>query len=124
MKSISYRIIVANIDRVAKTKHRIMEAFEVGLPVSEVGRRLLQPLAEPLGVPCGLSVSVGRHEKHADRLVGALNGAHPKEEMTEEYSITHLETYCCLRLGNFEKLNLIFRPLVSISRKLFDGKKK
>ncbi len=66
METISYRIIVANIDRVAKTKHCISEAFEVGLPVSEVSGRLLQPLAEPLSVLCGLSISVGGHEKHAD----------------------------------------------------------
>lgn len=66
METISYRVIVANIDRVAETKHCISEAFEVGLPVSEVSGRLLQPLAEPVSALCGLSVSVGGHEKHAD----------------------------------------------------------
>lgn len=66
VESISYRIIVANIDRVAKTKHSISEAFEVGLPVSEISGCLLQPLAEPLSVLCGLSVSVGGHKKYTD----------------------------------------------------------
>lgn len=74
MEPISYRIIVANIDRIAKTKHCISEAFKVGLPISEVSGRLLQPLAEPLSVLCRLSIRVGGHKKHADWLVGALKG--------------------------------------------------
>lgn len=63
--NISYCIVVANIDRVAKPKHCISEAFEVRLPISEVSGRLLQPLTEPLSAFCGLSVSVGGHKKHA-----------------------------------------------------------
>lgn len=68
----SDRIIVADVDRVAEAEHCVSEAFEEGLPVSEVGGGLLQPLAEPLGVLCGLPVRVSRQEEHADRLVGAL----------------------------------------------------
>ena len=70
---IEYRIIVADIDRVAETKHCISEALQVGLPVSEVSGRLLQPLAEPLCVHRGDSVSVRGHEEHTDGHVGALN---------------------------------------------------
>ena len=73
VETISYCIIVANIDRVAKTKHCISEAFEVGLPISKVSGRLFQPLAEPLSVLRGLSISVGGHQEHADRLIDTLN---------------------------------------------------
>lgn len=65
---------MSNIDRVAEAKHGISEAFEVGLPISEVSGCFLQPLAEPLSILCGLSVGVGGHEKHTHRLVGALSG--------------------------------------------------
>lgn len=73
METMSYRIIVADIDRVAETKHGIPETFKVGLPVSEVGGGLLQPLTEPLSVLCGLSVSVGGHQEHTDGLTDRLN---------------------------------------------------
>lgn len=65
---------MANIDRVAKTEHCISEAFEVGLAISEVSGRLLQPLTEPLSVLRRLPVSVGGHKKYTDWLVGALHG--------------------------------------------------
>ena len=74
METVSHCVVVANIDGVAETKHCISEAFEVSLPVSEVSGRLLQPLAEPLSVLCGPSVSVAGHEEHTDGLVGALSG--------------------------------------------------
>lgn len=65
---------MSNIKRVAKTKHCISEAFEIGLSISEVSGCLLQPLAEPLGVLRGLTVGVRGHKKHTDRLAGALIG--------------------------------------------------
>lgn len=65
-RTTSYCIIVSNIDGVAKTKHGISEAFEVGLSISEVSGCLLQPLAEPFGILSGLSISVGSHKKHTD----------------------------------------------------------
>lgn len=74
---------MANIDRVSKAKHCISEPFQVGLPISEVSGCLFEPLAEPLSIFCGLSVSVSRHKKHAHRLTDALKGkvntAHRKE---------------------------------------------
>lgn len=62
----TYSIIVSNVDRVPKTKHSISKAFKVGLSISKVSRCLLQPLAEPLCIFCGLSISVGSHNKHTD----------------------------------------------------------
>lgn len=64
---------MADVDGVPEAEHGVPEAFEEGLPIPEVCGRLFQPLAEPLGVFCGLSVRVGGHEKHADRLTDALN---------------------------------------------------
>lgn len=86
METVSHCVVVANIDRVAETKHCISEAFEVGLPVSEVSGRLLQPLAEPLSVLCGLPVSVGGHEEHTDGLVGALSGDIKADRETITYN--------------------------------------
>lgn len=64
---------MTDVHRVAQAKHSVSQAFQEGLPVSEVGGSLLQPLGEPLGVLRGLSVCVGGQQEHAHRLVGALN---------------------------------------------------
>lgn len=66
METISHRVIVANIDRVSKTEHCVSEAFEVGLPISEVSGCLFQPLTEPLCVFRGLPISVCGQEEDTD----------------------------------------------------------
>lgn len=89
-ETISHRVIVANVDRVAETKHCISEAFEVGLPVSEVSGGLFQPLTEPLSVLCGPSIGVCGHNKHADGLTSALNG---EMKTMEDWEPVHLRKH-------------------------------
>ena len=110
---------MADVDRVAEPEHGISEAFEVGLPVSEVSGRLLQPLAEPLCVLRGLSVSVGGHEEHTHRLVGALDGevntAADSETMKQDHLIKNKERIQIWGCYTFPKVQFKCQTFSSLS---------